>query len=88
MLEVLSMGGLDVLHAMRLLVPPAWGSVDGIDPDLRAYYEYYGAHMEPWDGPAGVVLTDGRYAVCTMDRKRPASRAVRDHQGSPHHRRV
>jgi glutamate synthase (NADPH) large chain len=74
MLEVLSMGGLDVLHAMRLLMPPAWGSVDAIDPDLRAYYEFYGAHMEPWDGPAGVVLTDGRYAVCTMDRNglRPA----------------
>ncbi len=74
MLEVLVMGGLDVLHALRLLVPPAWGSVDGIDPDLRAYYEFYGAHMEPWDGPAGLVITDGRYAVCTMDRNglRPA----------------
>jgi glutamate synthase (NADPH) large chain len=74
MLEVLVMGGLDVLHAMRLLVPPAWGSVDGIDPDLRAYYEFYGAHMEPWDGPAGLVITDGRYAVCTTDRNglRPA----------------
>ena len=45
-----------------------------IDPDLRAYYEFYGAHMEPWDGPAGLVLTDGRYAVCTTDRNglRPA----------------
>ncbi len=74
MLEVLVMGGLDVLHALRLLVPPAWGSVDAIDPDLRAYYEFYGAHMEPWDGPAGLVVTDGRYAVCTTDRNglRPA----------------
>jgi glutamate synthase (NADPH/NADH) large chain len=74
MLEVLVMGGLDMLHAMRLLVPPAWGSVDAIDPDLRAYYEYYGAHMEPWDGPAGLVMTDGRYAICAMDRNglRPA----------------
>jgi glutamate synthase (NADPH/NADH) large chain len=74
MLEVLVMGGLDVLHALRLLVPPAWGSVDAIDPDLRAYYEFYAAHMEPWDGPAGLVITDGRYAVCTMDRNglRPA----------------
>jgi len=74
MLELLVMGGLDVLHALRLLVPPAWGSVDAIDPDLRAYYEFYGAHMEPWDGPAGLVVTDGRYAVCTMDRNglRPA----------------
>ncbi|MET0292077.1 MAG: glutamate synthase large subunit [Steroidobacteraceae bacterium] len=74
MLEVLLMGGLDVMHAMRLLMPPAWQTVDGIDPDLRAFCEYYAAHMEPWDGPAGVVLTDGRYVGCALDRNglRPA----------------
>ena len=74
MLEVLLMGGLDALHAMRLLVPPAWHGLDSIDSDLRAFYEYYSVHMEPWDGPAGIVLTDGRYAVCTLDRNglRPA----------------
>jgi glutamate synthase (NADPH/NADH) large chain len=74
MFEVLMMGGIDVLHALRLLIPPAWQAVDTIDPDLRAFYEFYSAHMEPWDGPAGVVLTDGRYAVCTLDRNglRPA----------------
>jgi len=74
MLEVLLMGGLDVLHAIRLLIPPAWQTVDSIDPDLRAFYEYYATHMEPWDGPAGIVLTDGRYAACTLDRNglRPA----------------
>ncbi|HSC08010.1 MAG TPA: glutamate synthase large subunit [Steroidobacteraceae bacterium] len=74
MLEVLLMGGLDVLHAMRLLIPPAWQTVDSIDPDLRSFYEYYATHMEPWDGPAGIVLTDGRYAACTLDRNglRPA----------------
>ena len=74
MLEVLLMGGLDVPHALRLLIPPAWQSVDTIDADLRAFYEYYSAHMEPWDGPAGIVLTDGRYAACTLDRNglRPA----------------
>jgi glutamate synthase (NADPH/NADH) large chain len=74
MLEVLLMGGLDPLHAMRLLMPPAWHGIDTIDPDLRAFYEYYSVHMEPWDGPAGVVLTDGRYALCTLDRNglRPA----------------
>src|SRR6516164_4466763 len=74
MLEVLLMGGLDALQAMRLLIPPAWQGVDSIDPDLRAFYEYYSAHMEPWDGPAGLVLTDGRYAACTLDRNglRPA----------------
>jgi glutamate synthase (NADPH/NADH) large chain len=74
MLELLVMGGLDVMQAMRLLMPPAWQTVDGIDPDLRAFYEFYGPHMEPWDGPAGVVLTDGRYVACTLDRNglRPA----------------
>jgi glutamate synthase (NADPH/NADH) large chain len=74
MLEFLLMGGLDVLHAMRLLIPPAWQTVDTIDPDLRAFYEFNSTHMEPWDGPAGIVLTDGRYAACTLDRNglRPA----------------
>jgi len=74
MLELLLVGGLDPMHAMRLLIPPAWQSVDMIDPDLKAFYEYYARHMEPWDGPAGIVLTDGRYACCTLDRNglRPA----------------
>ncbi|HEY4974055.1 MAG TPA: hypothetical protein VII41_10625, partial [Steroidobacteraceae bacterium] len=74
MVELLLMGGLDVMHALRLLIPPAWQSVDTLDSDLRAFYEFYSAHMEPWDGPAGVVLTDGRYAACTLDRNglRPA----------------
>ena len=74
MLELLLMGGLDVMHALRLLVPPAWQNVDNIEPDLRAFYEFYGAHFEPWDGPAGIVATDGRYAACTLDRNglRPA----------------
>jgi len=74
MVELLLMGGLDVMHALRLLIPPAWQSVDTLDADLRAFYEFYSAHMEPWDGPAGVVLTDGRYAACALDRNglRPA----------------
>jgi glutamate synthase (NADPH/NADH) large chain len=74
MLEVYLMGGLDPMTAMRLLMPPAWQSVDGIDPDLRAFYEFYAPHLEPWDGPAAVVLTDGRYACCALDRNglRPA----------------
>jgi len=74
MLELLLIGGLDPMHAMRVLIPPAWQSVDMIDPDLKAFYEYHSTHMEPWDGPAGVVLTDGRYVCCTLDRNglRPA----------------
>ena len=74
MLEVYLMGGLDPMHAMRLLMPPAWQGIDAMDPDLRAFYEFYAPHLEPWDGPAGVVLTDGRYACCALDRNglRPA----------------
>ncbi|MGK2942189.1 MAG: glutamate synthase large subunit [Immundisolibacter sp.] len=74
MLDVLLSGGMDVFRAMRLLIPPAWQHVPGMDPDMRAFYEYHGMIMEPWDGPAGIVLTDGRYAACTMDRNglRPA----------------
>jgi glutamate synthase (NADPH/NADH) large chain len=74
MLEVLLAGGLDIFRAMRLLIPPAWQNVDNIDSHLQAFYEYHRRHMEPWDGPAGIVLTDGRYAACTMDRNglRPA----------------
>ncbi|HNP36957.1 MAG TPA: glutamate synthase large subunit [Woeseiaceae bacterium] len=74
MLEILRAGGMDVLQAMRLLLPPAWQTVDDIDPDVRAFYEFYDCQMEPWDGPAGIVLTDGRYAACCLDRNglRPA----------------
>jgi len=74
MLEVLLMGGMDLFRAMRLLIPPAWQNVEHMDPDLRAFYEYNSMHLEPWDGPAGIVLTDGRYAGCVLDRNglRPA----------------
>ena len=74
MLEVLLAGGMDLFRAVRLLVPPAWQNIDYMDADLKAFYEYHSMHMEPWDGPAGIVLTDGRYAVCLLDRNglRPA----------------
>src|SRR5210317_1818428 len=74
MLEVLRVGGMDVLQAMRILLPPAWQTVDDIDPEVRAFYEFFDCQMEPWDGPAGIVLTDGRYAACCLDRNglRPA----------------
>lgn len=74
MLEVMRAGGMDVIQAMRILIPPAWQSVDNIDPDVRAFYEFFDCQMEPWDGPAGIVLTDGHYAACCLDRNglRPA----------------
>jgi len=74
MLEALLAGGVGLFRAMRLLVPPAWQNDHTMDADLKAFYDYNSMHMEPWDGPAGVVLTDGRYAACTLDRNglRPA----------------
>lgn len=68
MLEMLLAGGMELHRAVRMLVPPAWQNVEGMDADLRAFYEYISMHMEPWDGPAGLVMTDGRHAVCTLDR--------------------
>ncbi len=74
MIETLLMGGLDMLAAVRITMPPAWQAREDIDEDLEAFYEYYDLHCEPWDGPAGVVLCDGRYAACALDRNglRPA----------------
>jgi len=74
MLELLIAGGIDVFRAMRMLMPPAWQNTWELDSDLRAFLEYNSMHMEPWDGPAGVVLSDGRYASCVLDRNglRPA----------------
>ena len=74
MLEILLAGGMDIFRAVRMLVPPAWQNVENMDADLRAFYEFNSMHMEPWDGPAGMVMTDGRHAICMLDRNglRPA----------------
>ncbi|NOH83506.1 glutamate synthase large subunit [Vibrio sp. 03-59-1] len=74
MLDLFLSGGMDVFRAMRMLVPPAWQNHPDMDPDLRAFYDFNSKHMEPWDGPAGIVLSDGRYAACNLDRNglRPA----------------
>lgn len=74
MLELFACGGMDLFRAMRLLVPPAWQKNPDMDDDLRAFYDFNSMHMEPWDGPAGIVLTDGRFAACNLDRNglRPA----------------
>ena len=68
MLELLVIGGVPLHRAVRMLVPPAWHNVQDMDPDVRAFFEYHALMMEPWDGPAGLVITDGRYAVCGLDR--------------------
>ncbi|EKT59992.1 glutamate synthase large subunit [Providencia sneebia] len=74
MLELLLNGGMDLVRAIRLLVPPAWQNNPDMSEDLKAFFDFNSMHMEPWDGPAGLVMSDGRYAACNLDRNglRPA----------------
>ena len=73
-LELLTMGGYSLPHAMMLLIPEAWAGNPLMDEERRAFYEYHAALMEPWDGPAAVAFTDGRMIGATLDRNglRPA----------------
>ncbi|QBL10006.1 glutamate synthase large subunit [Rheinheimera sp. D18] len=74
MLELLLAGGMDLFRAMRLLMPPAWQANRVMDDNLKAFYEFNAMHMEPWDGPAGIVMTNGQHVACNLDRNglRPA----------------
>jgi glutamate synthase (NADPH/NADH) large chain len=74
MLELFLAGGMDLFRAMRLLMPPAWQNSTCMDDDIKAFYEFNSMHMEPWDGPAGIVMTNGRHVACNLDRNglRPA----------------
>ena len=67
MLELLTTSGMDLYQAIRLIMPPTWQNMENMDADLRSFYIYNSMHMEAWDGPAGVVLTDGRFAACVLD---------------------
>ncbi|MDR2057592.1 MAG: glutamate synthase large subunit [Dysgonamonadaceae bacterium] len=73
-LEFLVMAGLSLPHAMSVLVPESWNSKNPISDELKAFYEYHSIFMEPWDGPATLLFTDGRYAGGMLDRNglRPA----------------
>jgi glutamate synthase domain-containing protein 2/glutamate synthase domain-containing protein 1/glutamate synthase domain-containing protein 3 len=67
-LELLVMSGRSLPHAMMMMIPEAWSKNDLMDPDRRAFYEYHATMMEPWDGPAAVVFTDGVQIGATLDR--------------------
>jgi glutamate synthase (NADPH) large chain len=72
--ELLIMAGRDLPHAMAMLIPEAWDGDVTMDPERRAFYEYHASLMEPWDGPAAMAFTDGRWIGATLDRNglRPA----------------
>ncbi|GHT75726.1 glutamate synthase [Bacteroidia bacterium] len=73
-LEFLVMSGVSLPHALSMLVPESWNSKNPISDELKAFYEYHSIIMEPWDGPATLLFTDGRYAGGMLDRNglRPA----------------
>ncbi len=80
MLEILVSGGINILKSIRMIIPPAWQNAQLIDPDVRSFHEYNSMHMEPWDGPAGIVMSDGKWAICVLDRNglRPARYQIDD----------
>ena len=79
-LELLVRHGRDVRHAAAMLVPEAWEGNPELDEDVRSFYRYHACLMEPWDGPAGLVFTDGRVVGAALDRNglRPLRVAVAD----------
>jgi glutamate synthase (NADPH/NADH) large chain len=79
-LELLTMAGYSLSHAMMMMIPEAWERHTLMDDNHRAFYEYHAAMMEPWDGPAAITFTDGRQVGATLDRNglRPARYIITD----------
>ncbi|MFW6202941.1 MAG: glutamate synthase central domain-containing protein, partial [Marinilabilia sp.] len=79
-LEFLVLAGRSLPHALTMLIPESWNDKNPIPPSLKAYYEYHSVIMEPWDGPASIVFSDGRYIGGTLDRNglRPSRYVITD----------
>jgi glutamate synthase (NADPH/NADH) large chain len=77
-LELLTLAGRPLAHAMAMLIPEAWEGHETMSAERRAFYEYHASLMEPWDGPAAVAFTDGRQVAAMLDRNglRPARYVV------------
>ncbi|MGK3273154.1 glutamate synthase-related protein [Comamonas kerstersii] len=67
-LELLTMAGYPISQAVMMMIPEPWEQHEAMDERRRAFYEYHAAMMEPWDGPASLVFTDGRQIGATLDR--------------------
>ncbi|WP_084003408.1 glutamate synthase large subunit [Agromyces aureus] len=78
--ELLTLAGRSLPHAIMMMVPEAWENQTEISPERRAFYEYHSMLMEPWDGPAAIVFTDGSLVGATLDRNglRPGRYVVTD----------
>jgi glutamate synthase domain-containing protein 2/glutamate synthase domain-containing protein 1/glutamate synthase domain-containing protein 3 len=81
-LELLVLSGRSIPHAVMMMVPEAYRTRHDLDPDVKGFYDFHSCLMEPWDGPAAVVFTDGRMAGAVLDRNglRPG-RWVQDTEG-------
>ena len=79
-MELLTMAGYPLAQAAMMMIPEAWEQHELMDARRRAFYEYHAAMMEPWDGPAAMVFTDGRQVCAALDRNglRPARYCVTD----------
>lgn len=67
-LELLHLAGRSMPHAISMMLPPAWENDDTLDPDVKAFYEYNNTLIEPWDGPANIIFTDGTQVGALLDR--------------------
>ncbi|HTJ79785.1 MAG TPA: glutamate synthase large subunit [Rariglobus sp.] len=79
-LQLITLGGRNPQHATMMMMPPAWEKDKKLSPDIRAFFRYHACMMEPWDGPAAVVFTDGRTIGAALDRNglRPARYKIFD----------
>ncbi|MBJ7608806.1 MAG: glutamate synthase large subunit [Candidatus Dormibacteraeota bacterium] len=79
-LELLTMSGRSIEHAMMMMIPEAWHGNELLDEERRAFYEFHASLLEPWDGPAAIAFTDGRLVGASLDRNglRPARYLVTD----------
>jgi glutamate synthase (NADPH/NADH) large chain len=68
MLEMLTIAGVDFKQALRMLVPPYWENNNKLSPEVQKWYEAVGIGYEPWDGPAGIVFSNGIQVMCCLDR--------------------
>jgi glutamate synthase (NADPH/NADH) large chain len=79
-LEFMYLTGKSLPHAVSILVPESWNTKNPISEDLRSFYEYHSTFLEPWDGPASLIFSDGRYIGGTLDRNglRPSRYVITD----------
>ncbi len=81
-LELLVLSGRTIPHAMMMMIPEAYRTRKDLDPDVKGFYDFHSCLMEPWDGPAAIAFTDGRWAGAVLDRNglRPG-RWIQDTEG-------